>query len=453
MKDSKTPVNSKRPPQAVDFEKIIIGSCLIDNTSISIVVEIFKSEINVFYKDEHKFIYMAMLDLYRKSEPIDLMTVSQKLKENKKLEAIGGDYYLIQLTNSISSTGHLEYHCRILQQYFVQRQAMKTGLELYEKSFDSDVDTFEILDESYTKLDDISDWLYTKKPNSFKENVNALFQKMNSSEKGVPSSITNLQNKLNGYQKSDLIIFAGRPGMGKTAFITSEALFMAKENYSVGIFSLEMSAKQLTARLISNYTEINSTAILNSQTNDFENRRLLEMKEDFSKLPIFIHDQGAMTPMELKIQAKKWVRENKVRIIFIDYIQLMRSNQKYGNREQEVANISQSLKALAKELDIPIFALSQLSRAVETRGGTKRPMLSDLRDSGSIEQDADMVMFIYRPEYYGIEQWDDDSNSTCSNQAEINIAKYRSGRTGFTRISANLEYMRFSDLEDDSTPY
>lgn len=443
--------DSKIPPQAINYEEIVLASCLIDENSTSILVENFKSKLNVFYKRKHQLIYEAILNLFEKSEPIDLLTVSQKLKEKKNLEKIGGDYYLVQLTQKISSSAHLDHHCKILIQYFIKRKAIEVGSKLTEKSYKDEVDIFDLLDDIYFNIDNIHDWLSIKTSKKFKDNVDELFKKINSKHDGIPSGITSLQKKLNGYQKGNLIILAGRPGMGKTAFITSEALSMTKKNISVGLFSLEMTDRELTARLLSNYSEINTTAISNNQTNDFENRRMLEMKESFGKLPINIHDQGAMTPIEIKIQSKKWVRENDVKIIFIDYIQLMNPGKKCNNREQEISTISQSLKALAKELDIPIIALSQLSRAVETRQ-IKRPILSDLRNSGSIEQDADLVMFLYRPQYYDIKEWDDD-NSPTQNQAEVNIAKYRNGRTGYTKVATRLEYMRFSDLEENTPPY
>jgi len=437
----------KKIPQAVEFEEVVLGAA-IGSGGASEMIEILKKE-KVFYKPQHQLIYDSIVEMYEASEGIDLMTVSSKLKSKNLLEKVGGDYFIIGLTQKVVSNAHIEFHCRIILQQFVKRQAIKVATNLVSKSYDDDVDIFDLLDDSYKTLDEVSDSLFTKKPDDFKSNVAKLFEFSNNSEPGIPCALQKVQSKFNGYQKSNLIILAARPGMGKTAYIINETINAAKNGIPIGIFSLEMSARELTARMMANYCKINSTAISLNQTNDFELRMMNEKREEFEKLPIFIHDEAAMTPMEIKIQSKKWAREKGVQMFFIDYLQLMKNPAKGGNREQEVSDISRSLKALAKELDLPIMALSQLSRAVETRGGSKRPILSDLRESGSIEQDADIVSFIYRPEYYKIDEWDDAEGGSTKNQAEIIIAKFRNGSTGACIVGCELEFMRFENLESD----
>lgn len=443
-------MSGKIPPHAVDLEKTILGACIIESNAISEAVEIFRDE-PVFYKPEHQAIYDTLLAMFKASENIDTLTLISNLKKTKKLEEVGGEFYIIDLSGSVSSTAHLEYHCRIVQQQYVKRQSIHVASELLQKSFEDDSDIFDILDESYRELDRVTEWLQTKKPTTLPELVSQLFKRAESKEPGVPSSINKINDLLNGYQNSDLIINAARPGMGKTAFMLSEALHQARNGYPVGIFSLEMAALQLIGRQMANFCSIDGSRIHSNRLSTEERQRLEYLAEEFKRLPIFIHDQPSISILELKIQAKKWKRDHNIRMIYIDYLQLMTVSSKKGtNREQEISEISRSLKALAKELDIPIMALSQLSRAVETRGGEKRPMLSDLRESGAIEQDADIVQFIYRPQYYDIENWSDDGTPT-DNQAEIDHAKNRHGKTGYCRVGCNLRYMQFHNLEESHT--
>ena len=280
--------------------------------------------------------------------------------------------------------------------------------------------------------------------------MDSFFDKAKNDIAGVPNSLSKLRYKMNGYRDGDLIIIAARPGMGKTALILNEAKHQSKQGIPVGIFSLEMSANDLVGRMIANECEINYSAIHKNTLSDFQKRLMAEKRAEFEKLPIFIHDQAGLTPMELKIQLGKWKRENGVKIAYVDYLQLMNASGKNnsGNREQEISSISRSMKGTAKDLEMPIVALSQLSRAVETRGGMKRPMLSDLRESGAIEQDADVVMFLLRPEYYKVDEWDDDTRSSTIGQCEINFAKFRGGEPGATVVGCKLQYMRFHDLEE-----
>jgi replicative DNA helicase len=439
----------KIPPQAIDLEEAILGIALQDKYAIGQVVEIFRKE-QVFYKTAHQEIYDAMLEMFEESEPVDLLSVVHKLKTRQSLEKIGGEFYLIQLTQKISSSSHIEHHCRIVMQMHVKRQSIRVANEIIENSYNDETDIFDLLSKSQKEIDDVAQWLIRKKPHDFKAVVDSIFDASENNISGVPSSLEKLQKKLNGYRETDLIILAARPGMGKTALLLNEAKHMAKLGFPVGIFSLEMSAKDLGRRMLAEECGIDSSKLTLNRIEDFERKMMNEKRAEFEKLPIYIHDQAGLTPMELKIQAGKWKRENGVKMFFVDYLQLMNASGKNGtgNREQEISSISRSLKATAKDLECPVMALSQLSRAVEQRGGFKRPILSDLRESGAIEQDADVIMFLLRPEYYKTFEWDDEDHSSCRGQAEISIAKFRGGETGQTIVGCDLQYMRFYDLEE-----
>lgn len=437
----------KIPPQSVEIEEAVLGAVLVESKGVHEAMEFLFSE--VFYKDSHKYIFEAITRLFNSNEPIDMLTVSNELRKAGKLELSGGDYYLMQLTQKISSSAHIDYHSRILLQKYIQRKCISTSSEIIENSYSDDVDVFELLEKVYKEYGNVSDLIIVGKIESFKDNVINFLNTSKSNKKGVPSSLTKLNKKLNGYQNSDLIILAARPGMGKTAMVLNEVLECGLNGIPVAFFSLEMSTKQIIGRLLSAVSGIDITKINNFTLTPTEILYLKKCSEMLSKLPIFIDDTGGLSPIELKIKANKLKREHGVKMIVVDYLQLMKiKNKKVNNRENEISEISQSLKNLAKDLDVPVIALSQLSRQVEQRGGNKRPLLSDLRDSGSIEQDADIVMFIYRPEYYKIDEWDDDERTPTKDQAEIDIAKYRHGETGYCRIGCELKYMRFMDVEN-----
>lgn len=438
----------KIPPQALDLEEVVLGSCLIDKHAISEAADILGSE-NCFYKEAHQIIYDAMVDMLRESEPIDLLTMSTKLKSIGKLEIVGGDFYLIGLSQKVSSSAHLEIHCRIIMQMHVKRQSIKVASKIIEDSYDETKDIFDLLADSQRDLDNVAQWLVRRKPVEFENTVDSIFEEPEQ-EAGLPSKLAKVQNETNGFSEPDVIIVAARPGMGKTAYMLNEAKHKAKLGIPVGIFSCEMSAKQLTERMLAEECGIDAKVIKQRKWNEFELRLMNEKRKEFSKLPIYIHDQAGLSPMEMKLQAGKWKRENGVRMVFIDYLQLMNASGKNstGNREQEISYISRSIKATAKELEMPIMALSQLSRAVEQRGGMKRPLLSDLRESGAIEQDADVVIFLLRPEYYRIMEWDDDSRSSTVGQCELNFAKHRGGDVFSVVVKSDLQYMRFEDLPD-----
>lgn len=451
MKVDKTTIinleKGKLPPQAVELEEAVIGAVLIDNNGLHEAMEILFPE--VFYKDAHKNVFEAVSSLYNRNEPIDLLTVSQELKKQGKLELVGGDFYLIGLTQKIASSAHIDYHSRILLQKFVQRKCIATSSELIDSSYSEDVDIFELLEKVYKDYGAVTDLITVGKIESFRDNVNSYLNKTQTDKKGVPSSQVSINKKLNGYQNSDLIILAARPGMGKTAFVLNEVLECGLNNIPVAFFSLEMSTNQIIGRFLSIISGIEITKINNFNLSHSERVYLKECADVLASLPIHIEDTGGLSPIEMKIKCNKLKREHGIKMVVVDYLQLMKiKNKKLNNRENEISEISQSLKNLAKSLDVPVIALSQLSRNVEQRGSSKRPLLSDLRDSGSIEQDADVVMFIYRPEYYKIEQWDDEEAAPTENQAEIDVAKYRHGETGYCRLGCELKYMRFMAVDD-----
>jgi len=431
-------MQNKQIPNNPELEEVVIGGMLMEQRGVTEFVEVVK-DTNVFYNQKNAIIYDAILSLYKSSQVADLMTVSDGLKKMGKLKDVGGSAYLIALTERVSSSANMQYHALILMQLYVKRKSIDVGCQLIEQSYEDDTDIFELLDYSYKELDKVSDWLSIKQPKEIGDHLTEVL-KPKSERAGVPTAVRDINLKLNGYQQSDLTIIAGRPAMGKTAYALNDALHQARLGYPVGIFSLEMSARQLTARLFANYAGIDSNKLAFGTLSQSEYDVAAGLRSSFSKLPLYIDDEPYLSLLSLKIKAKKWVREKKVKIIYIDYLQLINNNLKGRTRDQEISEISRTLKGLAKELDIPIIALSQLSRTVEARGD-KRPMLSDLRESGAIEQDADNVLFLYRPEYYGIPQWED--NTPTTNEVEVIISKFRNGTTGGIIAGCQLQYMRF----------
>ena len=431
-------MQNKKTPNDPELEEVVLGGMLITQQGVSEFVEVVKGT-NIFYNSKNALIYDAILSLYKSSQAVDLMTVRSELQKTGKLKEAGGGSYLVELTEKVSSSAHMQYHAMLLMQLYVKRKSIEVGNTLADNAYDEDTDIFELLDNSYKELDKVSDWLSIKQPKEIGDYLTEVL-KPKSERAGVPTAVRDINLKLNGYQPSDLVIIAGRPAMGKTAYALSDALHQARLGYPVGIFSLEMSARQLTARLFANYSGIDSNKLAFGSLTQSEMDVAVSLRPSFNKLPLYIDDEPFLTLLSLKIKAKKWVRERKVKIIYIDYLQLISNNQKGRTRDQEISEISRTLKGLAKELDIPIIALSQLSRGVETRAD-KRPMLSDLRESGAIEQDADNVLFLYRPEYYGIPQWED--NTPTTNEVEVIISKFRNGTTGGIIAGCQLQYMRF----------
>jgi replicative DNA helicase len=444
--------SGKLPPQSVDIEEAVLGALMLEKSPINDVIDIINNS-DIFYKDSHKKIYQAIHDLFSESESIDILTVTQKLRTHGTLEEVGGPYYISQLTNRVASAAHAEAHARILVQKFILRELIRTSSKIIQNAYDETTDVFDLLDEAESELFAIAEGNIRKDYDSMsglmqkaqKEIEAAMLRK--DGINGVPSGFTELDKLTSGWQKSDMIVIAARPGMGKTALVLSMARNIAVDyKKPLAIFSLEMSSLQLVNRLISGEAEIPTEDIRRGRFTEKDYKYFFQRTKRLTEAPIFIDDTPALSIFELRAKARRLKQQHNIQLIIIDYLQLMSSSGKGGTREQEISNISRSIKEIAKELEIPIIALSQLSRGVETRGGEKRPMLSDLRDSGAIEQDADIVSFIYRPEYYKIEQWND--GQPCINQAEIMIAKHRNGSLNDIRLKFIGKYAKFSNLDE-----
>ena len=443
----------KIPPQAVELEEAVLGAMMIDKKGIDDVIDVLSSD--AFYDQKHQEIYAAIYELFQNSEPIDLLTVSNLLKKNGKLEFVGGDFSLIRLTQKVASSAHIEFHARIILQKYIQRKLISISSEIIENAYDESTDVFELLDDAEAKLFEVTQGNLKKSSEaagSLVKQALKKIQEIGNSEgmSGLETGFTKLDALTSGWQPSDLVIIAARPGMGKTAFVISMAKNMAIDfGHGVAVFSLEMSSVQLITRMISSETGLTSEKLRKGNLEAHEWEQLNVKVKKLSDAPIFIDDTPSLSVFDLRAKARRLVSQHGVKIIVIDYLQLMTAGGKAGgNREQEISMISRNLKALAKELEVPVIALSQLSRAVETRGGSKRPLLSDLRESGAIEQDADIVSFIFRPEYYGMTEWDDDEHTPCEGQGEFIVAKHRNGGLDNIRLKFTGHLAKFSDLEE-----
>ena len=449
----------KLPPQAIELEEAVLGAMLIDKKGVDEVIDILQPE--AFYKTAHQFIFETIFELFEASEPIDLLTVSNALRKKGKLDVAGGNTYLVQLTQKVASSAHIEFHARIILQKHIQRSLIKISNEIIESSYKDSIDVFDLLDEAESKLYDVTQGNIKKSSETAQSLVIQAKRRIEDISKreglsGISTGFEKLDQLTSGWQPSDLIIIAARPGMGKTALTLSMARNIAvMKQIPVAFFSLEMSSVQLITRLISSETGLSSEKLRTGKLADHEWEQLNVKVSDLEKAPLFIDDTPSLSIFDLRAKARRLASQHGIKLIIIDYLQLMTAatNNKTGNREQEISTISRNLKALAKELDIPVIALSQLSRAVETRGGTKRPMLSDLRESGAIEQDADIVSFIYRPEYYGIEEWDDEERSPSAGQAEFIVAKHRNGGLDNIRMKFVGSLGKFEDLTNFDGSY
>ncbi|MDT7829919.1 replicative DNA helicase [Pricia sp. S334] len=460
--DKSTLINLERgkiPPQSVDLEEVVLGAMMIDKKGVDEVIDILHPD--VFYKDAHRYIYEAIFKLFETAEPVDLLTVSSQLKKDGKLEAIGGDFYLIKLTQKVASSAHIEFHARIILQKFIQRSLIKISNEIIKEAYDDGTDVFDLLDAAEAKLYDVTQGNLKRSAETAqnlviqaKKRIEEIANKEGLS--GVPSGFDKVDKLTSGWQPSDLIIVAARPGMGKTALTLSMARNMAVNNdIPVAFFSCEMSSVQLITRLISSETGLSSEKLRTGKLEKHEWEQLNVKVKSLEKAPLFIDDTPSLSIFDLRAKARRLASQHDIKLIIIDYLQLMTAggSQKGGNREQEISTISRNLKALAKELNVPVIALSQLSRAVETRGGSKRPLLSDLRESGAIEQDADIVSFIYRPEYYKIDEWDDEERSPTQGQAEFIVAKHRNGGLENIRLKFIGQLGKFDNLDDFDSPF
>ena len=447
------------PPQAVELEEAVLGALMLEKDSIITVQEFITPE--AFYTEEHRLIYKAIEELSMELKPIDLYTVTERLKAKKELKKVGGAAYLAQLTQKVGSAANVEFHAKIIAQKYVQRELIRSATEIQRRSYDESTDVTELIGFAEGEIFKVSEGHVKRSVQSSKDILaRALMQieeasKNTSAYNGVPSGFMAIDRVTLGWQLSDLIIVAARPSMGKTAFVLSMARNMAVDyEQGVAFFSLEMSAVQLMMRLIIAETGLNGNDVKSGRLTPEQWRHLESATKPLGSAPLYIDDTPALSVFEFRSKARRLKIHNDIKIIIIDYLQLMNSDRKIDNRVQEVSDISRNMKLLAKELHVPVICCAQLSRATESRT-EKIPMLSDLRDSGAIEQDADIVMFLYRPEYY-----DNGKESKGGavepklNVANVIIAKNRHGSTGTVELGWFGQYTKFtsiSDVEETST--
>lgn len=441
--------HGKIPPQAIDLEEAVLGALMLERDALTSVIELLKPEI--FYKDAHQVIFKAIQNLFTKIQPIDILTVTNELKLMGELDTVGGPFYITQLTNRIASAANIEFHTRILIQKFIQRELIRVSTETIRDSFEDTTDVFTLLDRAESNLFSISEGSLGRNFSTMQTLIADAIKQIEAARShdgtfsGVPSGFTELDRFTSGWQKSDLIVIAARPGMGKTAFVLTMARNIAVTfKKPIAFFSLEMSSVQLVTRLISAESQLPADKLKKGNLESYEWEQLNAKIGTLIGAPMYIDDSPSLNIFDFRAKCRRLKQQFDIQLVVIDYIQLMSGIGDKGNREQEISNISRSLKSLAKELDIPVIALSQLNRSVETRSTNKKPVLSDLRESGAIEQDADMVIFIYRPEYYNIT--DDEKGSTIG-MADLIIAKHRNGPTGEVRLRFIGKYASFADLE------
>lgn len=443
----------KLPPQALDLEEAVLGALMLEKNALTAVVEFLRPE--HFYDDRHKEIMKAILDLFKASEPIDMRTVVNQLRKTGKLELVGNSFFIAELTAKVSSSANIETHARYIVERAIKRQLIQIASQIQTDAYEDTTDVFELLDKTEQSVFEISESSLRKNFDNMRDLMSKAIQELQLLREhkdgltGIPSGFTALDRVTSGWQRSDLVIIAARPGMGKTAFVVS-ALRNAAVDFKipVAIFSLEMASVQLVNRLISAEAELEGEKLKKGNLADHEWTQLVHKTSRLSSAPIFIDDTPALSILELRAKCRRLKAEHNIQLVVIDYLQLMRGDNA-GNREQEIASISRSLKGIAKELSVPVIALSQLSRSVETRGGDKRPQLSDLRESGSIEQDADIVMFLYRPEYYKISV--DEEGLPTQGMGEVIIAKHRNGSIENVKLKFIGKYTKFADFDAPSS--
>lgn len=456
--DLSTMVYGKVPPQARDLEEAILGAVMLEKGAFDTVIEILKHE--CFYVDAHQRIFKAMQSLSHKSQPIDILTVVEELRFKEELDIIGGPYYVTKLTNSVVSSANIEAHSRIILQKFIQRELIRISGEIISDAYEDSTDVFDLLDQAESKMYEVT----SKHLKNNYESIDSVLVKTiqriedlrhrNEDITGVPTGFASLDRITYGWQNTDLIILAARPSVGKTALalnLARNAALHPTKPTPVAFFSLEMSAGQLVQRILSAESEIWLEKISRGKMEEHEMKQLYAKGiQRLAQAPIFIDDTAALNIFELRAKCRRLKSINNIGLIIIDYLQLMSgTGERNSNREQEISTISRSLKGLAKELQVPIIALSQLSREVEKRKeGNKMPQLSDLRESGAIEQDADMVCFIYRPEYYDVTQ--NEMGESNRGETHIRIAKHRNGSLETIKLKARLEIQRFYDEDGPS---
>lgn len=442
----------KVPPQAIELEEAVLGALMLDKDAINHVLDVLKAD--SFYKPEHQEVFEAALQLFEDQQPIDILTITNTLRQRGKLDFVGGPYFISSLTNRVASAANIEYHARIVAQKHLLRELIRISGDVQQQAYDDTTDVFDLLDFTEKELFNVTSGNIRTQYESLSTliskaitHIEEIKEKTNGLS-GVPSGFSNLDRLTSGWQQSDLIIVAARPGMGKTSFILALARNAAVDfGMPMAIFSLEMSSIQLVNRLISAEAEIEATKLRSGQLEPYEWEQLHTKIHKLTEAPIFIDDTPALNIFELRAKCRRLKTTHNIQMVIIDYLQLMqgKSDNRNTNREQEISSISRALKGMAKELQIPVIALSQLSRDVEKRGGSKRPILSDLRESGSIEQDADQVLFLFRPEYYGMEQ--DEEGRPTQGLAEVIIAKNRHGSVETVHTRWVGKFAKFVEMD------
>jgi len=449
----KLKATSNQPPSATEVEMAVLGAMLIDEDAVPKAIEILKPE--SFFDKRNRIVFESMASLYEANEPIDTVSIYEELKKSGKTDEAGGAAYISKLSQDISSAANIDYHARVVMEKWILRQLISSSMEIASSAYEGNEDVFDLLDAAESKIFQISEKGIKESFKSMEkavkealELIEAIHSK-NISTFSVPSGFFELDDLLGGFQKSDLIIVASRPSMGKTAFAMSAARNAAIDhNVPVGVFSLEMATIQLATRLISAEARINAHNVRTGKFKAEEGAKISRTVHKLSKAPIYIDDTPAISILELRAKARRLKNEKKIGLIIIDYLQLLSSTVHMESREREISTISRSLKSLAKELNIPVVALSQLNRQLEARSD-KKPMLSDLRESGSIEQDADVVLFLYRPEVYGITQYayGDMNGESTEGIAEIIVGKQRNGPIGEVKLRFIKDYAKFENLD------
>jgi len=446
-KKTNTPDFGKLPPHSEDLEETVLGQLMLEDDSIINVIDLLKPE--SFYIKKHQSIFEAIIKLANNQDPVNIQTVVEELRKHDKLDEVGGAFFIAQLTQKVSSAAHIEHHSKLVAQKFIQRELIRVSSEIQEKAFDSAIDVSELIDFSESSVFQVAEGNVKKAAAPINQIMEDAFKAIKKAQEnkntysGEPTGFPSLDNITSGWQAANMIVLAARPAMGKTAFVLTMLRNMAVDHQlPVAMFSLEMNCVQLVNRLIVAETGINHKKVKNGDLTDEDWKKLYDNTKKLSNSPIYLDDTPALSIFEFRAKCRRLKEKYDIRCVFIDYLQLM-TTANPSSREQEVSLISRQIKAVAMELDIPIIALSQLNRSVETRTGNKRPQLSDLRESGAIEQDADLVLFIHRPEYYGLEI-DEDGDST-EGLAEIIIAKNRHGSTDSVKLEFIAELTKFTE--------
>ena len=444
--------HGKVPPQAIDLEEAVLGAIMLEKDALAAIIDVIRPE--AFYKDAHKTIFNSISRLFTKGEPVDILTVTNELKFTGELEIAGGPFYIAQLTNRVASSANTEFHARIILQKFIQRELIRISSDIIKEAYEDTTDVFQLLDKAESQLFSVGETNLRRNYLDMHSLIKDAVKQIETAKtkpgqfSGLPSGFTGLDRITSGWQPSDLIIIAARPGMGKTAFVLTVARNIVVDyNSAVAVFSLEMSSVQLVTRLISAEAKLTGDKLRKGDLEPYEWEQLNSKINNLIDAPLFIDDTPSLSIFELRAKCRRLKAQHDIKLVIIDYIQLMSAglDRSGGNREQEISAISRSLKSLAKELNIPVIALSQLNRSVEQRPN-KKPLLSDLRESGAIEQDADMVLFIYRPEYYN--QTTNDKGDNLVGHAEISIAKHRNGALGDVNLQFIAKYAKFVDYEE-----